>query len=99
MAELPEGPSVKVIYVSDSIWVPICVVNYNVHILPGVPSIFVSQLEGLKPILEKENRAGQKKMTRVLISTPMPESEVAEFLTALQEKVKSRGVKVGSYPR
>lgn len=99
MAELPEGPSVKIVYVSDSVWVPICVVNYNIHILPGVPSIFVNLLEGLRPILEKEKRVGNKKMTRVLISTPLHESEVASFLTELQEKVKSRGVKVGSYPR
>lgn len=35
---------------------------------------------------------------RVVISTPLPESAVAEYLTRLAERVKSKGVKVGSYP-
>jgi hypothetical protein len=40
-----------------------------------------------------------KGVHRILISTPMPESAVAEFLTELAAKVEPRGVKVGSYPR
>lgn len=36
---------------------------------------------------------------RILISTPLPESVVAPYLTELAKKVESRGVKVGSYPR
>lgn len=34
-----------------------------------------------------------------MISTPMPESAVAEYLTGLAERVGPKGVKVGSYPR
>jgi hypothetical protein len=34
-----------------------------------------------------------------MISTPLPESAVAEFLTELAAKVEPHGVKVGSYPR
>jgi hypothetical protein len=34
-----------------------------------------------------------------LFSTPLPESEVAPYLTALAGKVESKGIKVGSYPR
>ncbi|KAL7271012.1 hypothetical protein RUND412_006259 [Rhizina undulata] len=100
MAQLPTGPSAKVIYVSEKIWVPICAVNYNVHILPGVPSIFESLLEGLKPMLIEDGRVHDGlKQTRIMISTQWPESEIAEFLTGLQERVKDKGIKVGSYPR
>lgn len=99
MALLPVGPSVRCVYVSDTVWVPICVVNYNIHIFPGVPSIFQSLLEGLRPILVAEGRVSAAAMTRVLVSTAMAESEVAPFLEALQLRVRDRGVKIGSYPR
>lgn len=36
---------------------------------------------------------------RILISTPLPESDVAPYLTELAKKVEPQGVKVGSYPR
>lgn len=40
-----------------------------------------------------------KGVHRILFSTPLPESSVAEFLTTLSQKVESKGIKVGSYPR
>ena len=40
-----------------------------------------------------------KGIVRVLISTPLPESAVAEYLTQLAATVEPKGVKVGSYPR
>lgn len=40
-----------------------------------------------------------KGIARVIISTPLPESEVAAYLTELAELVEPKGVKVGSYPR
>lgn len=40
-----------------------------------------------------------KGICRVIISTPLPESAIASYLTELAAKVASRGVKVGSYPR
>lgn len=40
-----------------------------------------------------------KGITRIIISTPMPESAVAGYLTELATKVAPKGVKVGSYPR
>ncbi|PWW79865.1 Molybdopterin binding protein [Tuber magnatum] len=95
MALLPAGPNVRNVYISPDLWVPICIVD-NVHILPGIPSMFRKLLEGLRPFLDVDSR---NKQTRVLISTPMKESKIAAFLTELQEKVKQRGVKVGSYPR
>ncbi|RPB06110.1 Molybdopterin binding protein [Choiromyces venosus 120613-1] len=95
MALLPTGPNVQNVYISPDLWVPICIVG-NVHILPGIPRIFEQLLQGLRPRLNVDS---QNKQTRVIISTPMKESEIAGFLTNLQEKVKERGVKVGSYPR
>jgi len=58
--------------------------------------MFKDLLEGLRPHLNVDSH---NKQTRVLVSTPMKESEIADFLTKLQEKVGQRGVKVGSYPR
>lgn len=40
-----------------------------------------------------------KGIVRVLISTPLPESAVAGYLTELAGRVESKGIKVGSYPR
>ncbi len=40
-----------------------------------------------------------KGTARVTISTPLPESAVAEYLTRLAARVEPRGIKVGSYPR
>ena len=40
-----------------------------------------------------------KGITRILISTPLPESAVATYLKDLAKRVEEKGVKVGSYPR
>ena len=57
-------------------------------------------LDGLKPhVLSRLIDPEGKGTFRVLISTPMPESSVATYLTQLAAKVGPRGVKVGSYPR
>ncbi|KAI4119409.1 MAG: hypothetical protein LQ345_000655 [Seirophora villosa] len=104
MARLPidESRDIKnqVLFVDESLWVPISVVNGNVHILPGIPRLFTQLLDGLKPLLvpRLENPEG-KGVYRILFSTPMAESEVAGYLTTLAAEVESKGVKVGSYPR
>lgn len=54
-------------------------------------------LDGLKPHVIP--RLEGKETHRILISTPLPESEIAEYLTQLEAKAKPHGVKVGSYPR
>lgn len=96
--ELPDED--QVIFVSDDLWVPINVVNGNIHVLPGIPRLFEKLLTGLKPrILPRLVDPEGKGVYRILFSTPLPESEVAEYLTDLQRKVESKGVKVGSYPR
>jgi molybdopterin-biosynthesis enzyme MoeA-like protein len=104
MVELPFDPKVpaesQAVFVADDMWVPIAVVNGNVHILPGVPRLFERLLENLKPSLIPRLTDPEGKGTfRFLFSTPLPESAVAPYLTELAAKVEPRGIKVGSYPR
>lgn len=104
MARLPIDESrdieSQVLFVDESLWVPISVVNGNVHILPGVPRLFTQLLDGLKPLLlpRLENPEGEG-VYRILFATPMAESEVAGYLTMLAAEVEPKGVKVGSYPK
>lgn len=104
MIRLPIDPSRddkdQVLFVDESLWVPISVVNGNIHILPGVPRLFEKLLDGLKPVLVPRLTDPEGKgVYRILISTPMAESAVAAYLTELAKKVEPKGVKVGSYPR
>ena len=104
MVELPLDESKpdedQVLFVSDSLWVPVSCVNGNIHILPGVPRLFETMLDSLKPrLLPRLADPEGKGVLRILISTPMAESAVAGYLTELAAKTEPRGVKVGSYPR
>lgn len=75
--------------------------NENIHILPGVPLLFTSLLDHLrlKLLEDKKIDPANQKIHRILISTPLQESNVAPFLTELQSRVDAKGIKVGSYPR
>jgi molybdopterin-biosynthesis enzyme MoeA-like protein len=104
MVELPLDEKAadedQVIFVDKTLWVPVSCVNGNIHILPGVPRLFEAMLDGLKPrILPRLTDPEGKGVLRILITTPMAESEVAGYLTELANKVEPKGVKVGSYPR
>ncbi|KAF3907645.1 hypothetical protein AA313_de0205886 [Arthrobotrys entomopaga] len=99
MVTLPTGPGCRVYFPSDELWVPISIVNENVHILPGIPLLFQQMLTGLEKELVPRIEASSRNIFRLMISTPQPESQMADYLTTLQERVKDRGVKVGSYPR
>lgn len=104
MVELPidEARDIKqqVVFPQEDLWVPVSVVNGNVHILPGIPRLFEKLLDGMKPILRPRlTDPDGKGIHRILISTPMSESAVASYLTELAEKVEPKGIKVGSYPR
>lgn len=104
MAELPTDESrdlkKQALFPHDDLWVPISVVNGNIYILPGIPRLFQRLLDGLKPhILPRLSDPEGKGTHRVLFSTPLPESGVADYLTTLAAKVGPKGVKVGSYPR
>ncbi|KAL3495304.1 MoaB/Mog domain-containing protein [Aspergillus germanicus] len=104
MVEIPHDENLpletQAIFVAEDMWVPIAVVNGNVHILPGVPRLFERLLENLRPLLLPRlvNPEG-KGIYRYLFSTPLPESAVAPYLTELAGRTESRGIKVGSYPR
>ena len=90
----------QALFVDDELWVPICVVNGNVYVLPGVPSLFTRLLERMKPLLlPKLIDPEGKGIHRLLFATPLYESTIAPYLTELSERVASHGVKVGSYPR
>ncbi|KAL2256866.1 hypothetical protein VTK26DRAFT_999 [Humicola hyalothermophila] len=104
MVELPTDTSrpleEQFLFPDKELWVPIAVVNRNVHILPGVPRLFERLLDSLTPsILPRLVDPEGKGISRIIISTPLPESEVAEYLTELAGRVEPKGVKVGSYPR
>lgn len=68
---------------------------------PSLTEVVVEKLlKGIKPfILDRLVDPDGKGIVRVMISTPMPESAIAEYLTGLAERVGPKGVKVGSYPR
>ncbi|KAF2395690.1 Molybdopterin binding protein [Trichodelitschia bisporula] len=103
MVEIPIDPArpleEQAVFVAEDLWIPLAIVNGNVHILPGVPRLFERLLDEFKPLLLPRLVDPNGASYRVLISTPLAESAVAEFLTALAKEVEPRGVKVGSYPR
>lgn len=104
MVILPQDTSLpdadQVLFVDEALWVPISVVNGNIHILPGVPRLFERLLDGLKPLLlPRLSDPEGKGVHRILFSTPLAESAAAGYLTELAKKAEPRGVKVGSYPR
>ncbi|KAL8337972.1 hypothetical protein RB598_006721 [Gaeumannomyces tritici] len=88
------------LFLQEDLWVPVCVVNGNIHILPGVPKLFTRLIDGLKSVIMPRLVDPEAKgICRIMISTPMAESAVAPYLTELAARVEPRGVKVGSYPR
>ena len=90
----------QILFVDPELWVPITVVNGNIHILPGIPRLFTQLLSGLKPrLVPRLTDPEGKGVYRILISTPMAESQVAGYLTELAAKAEPKGIKVGSYPR
>ena len=96
MALFPEDS--EVLFPAENLWVPVVIVNRNVFILPGVPSLFTTLLGTLKPSLASCVPQGRRQY-RVIIATEEPESVIAPFLTELQARVKKEGIKVGSYPK
>ncbi len=104
MVELPwdkkKSEEDQIVFSAEDLWVPISIVNGNIHILPGIPRLFEKMLTGMKPsLLPRLTDPEGKGVHRILLSTPLPESGVAGYLTELSGKVEGKGVKVGSYPR
>nr|CAG8438581.1 9100_t:CDS:2 [Entrophospora candida] len=81
-----------VVYPSPKLWVPIIIVNSNIHVLPGVPKLFCGLLDGYQKYL----KVGEK-FFRSFVKTFQPESFIAPILTELQEKHSD--IKIGSYPK
>ncbi|CAG8794456.1 8268_t:CDS:1, partial [Racocetra persica] len=84
-----------VVYPNEKLWVPIVIVNNNVHILPGIPSLFRGLLSGYRKYLKGRGKI----FVRRFIKTYQPESFIAPILTKYQEKLKDFGIKIGSYPK
>ena len=91
----------QVVFVDpEKLWVPVSVVNGNVHILPGVPRLFESLLEGLTArVMPRLSDPEGKGLFRAIIATPLSESSISSYLTGLASKTEPKGVKIGSYPR
>lgn len=88
----------KVLFPSKELWIPVVIVNRNIYILPGVPTLFITLLSSLKPIIAPCVPPG-KRQHRLIIATDEPESVIAPFLTNLQKRVADQSIKVGSYPK
>jgi molybdopterin-biosynthesis enzyme MoeA-like protein len=88
----------RVIFPYEDLWVPVVVVNENVHILPGVPQLFEKLLNGILPTLLPRIAHRDAHQHRVLVTTPRSESRIAAYLAQLAARVAALGVKVGSYP-
>ncbi|KAG2197955.1 hypothetical protein INT47_002982 [Mucor saturninus] len=95
MAIFPE-PSQK-LRTGEDLWVPVVVVNENVHVLPGIPRLFEQLLQSLKPHFQ--TMVGkQSPYHRVQIATKMTEGDIASFLSDLQDEYTEKQIKIGSYP-
>ena len=75
MIELPhdrnKGDEEQVLFVAEDLWVPLCVVNSNIHILPGIPRLFEKMLTGLKArLLPRLVDPEGKGVHRIIFSTP-----------------------------
>ncbi|ORY05639.1 Molybdopterin binding protein [Basidiobolus meristosporus CBS 931.73] len=94
MALLPSRS--EVFFPSEEFWVPLAVVNQNIHILPGVPRIFQQLLTDFRP--QFETLASGQKFHRKLVGTMWAESKIAKILRDAQEELGERA-KIGSYPK
>lgn len=104
MATFPQqSETVKVdhIYTNKSLWVPIVGINQQVFILPGVPQLFEQLLVSLGHSLQKRIDS-KRSLVRYYVKTSTKESELAPFLTRLQNECDAKYgknvVKLGSYP-
>ncbi|KAJ3371106.1 hypothetical protein GGF31_003529 [Allomyces arbusculus] len=95
MAQLPY-PSTA--HFTPGLWVPLCVVNGNVHILPGIPRLFQAMLAHYLPDLANRDGLGTEPFYRRAINTNRGEGDIADALTAIQNQYAADGIKIGSYP-
>ncbi|KAI8339745.1 MoaB/Mog domain-containing protein [Chlamydoabsidia padenii] len=91
----------KILRVDPELWVPIVVVNDNIHILPGIPRLFEGLVKSLQPHLEEALAKKQVsgRYHRMEIASKSPEGTIAPHLTAIQQLVECQHIKIGSYPK
>lgn len=98
MATIPTGSNVTHLYADESLWVPVVSIDHKVYILPGVPQLFHSLLDGLDSHILKRLPNDSQKLIRFYVATKLKESEMAPYLTRKQKEVDPKGIKLGSYP-
>ncbi|KAK5780687.1 flavin adenine dinucleotide pyrophosphatase PWA37_003338 [Arxiozyma heterogenica] len=102
MATLPSGSNVKNYYVSDDLWVPICSINQQVFIFPGIPQLFEKMLTFFTPILKDlfHLTTDRNEYVRYFVKTKLTESQISHRLKLYQEQSEkiSPEIKIGSYP-
>ncbi|KIY69017.1 Molybdopterin binding protein [Cylindrobasidium torrendii FP15055 ss-10] len=94
MALFPD--QAEVLFVSESIWVPVIRLEGKLCVFPGIPKLFQTMLSALTPFLPLPPPS--ERPQRIQIFTSRPESLIAPYLTTLQDTLKDQGVSVGSYP-
>lgn len=95
MALLPA--KAETLYVRGDFWVPVVRLEGKLCVLPGIPTLFEGLLNALVPYLPLP--PPDQRLFRILVQTRKRESDIAPFLTDLQARVKSEGIRVGSYPK
>ncbi|CDS08988.1 hypothetical protein LRAMOSA10348 [Lichtheimia ramosa] len=85
----------------EELWVPVVVVNNNIHILPGIPRLFERLITLLRPRFDRlvDEKGGMGRYYRVQVATKLPEGEIAPYLSGLQKQVDKKNLKIGSYPK
>ncbi|CAG8527767.1 8813_t:CDS:2 [Diversispora eburnea] len=99
-----------VVFPNERMWIPIVIVNENIHILPGIPKFFRGLLSEYGKYLQSgsNGREGEgegvisergNKFYRRFVKTYHPESYISFILAETQKEVKDLGIKIGSYPK
>jgi len=94
MALFPD--KAEVLFIAPDVWVPVVRLEGKLCVFPGIPKLFQRMLTGLTPFLPLPPPS--ERPCRQQIFTSQPESSIAPFLTDLQARTKSQGIRVGSYP-
>ncbi|RLV96480.1 Uncharacterized protein JA1_000243 [Spathaspora sp. JA1] len=105
MATLPvakgnSSSKVEKYFIGEDLWFPLVALNDQVYILPGIPQLFTRLIDEMEPYLKKRIEAST--YTRKYVQTTTKESELAPFLSSLQDRCNARfgpdTIKLGSYP-
>ncbi|CAL1709687.1 unnamed protein product [Somion occarium] len=86
----------EILFIAPDIWVPVVRLEGKLCVFPGIPRLFQRMLEGLTPFLTLPPI--HERPYRQQIFTAQPESSIAPYLTELQARMKSQGIRIGSYP-